>query len=87
MIGPGSPRFPHPGARPDDELLKTRDVAELLGLGLDTVIDHVQNPGPDPLPVFQLWGSRGGPLRYWRSEVLAWVERQRRNGTTLSADK
>jgi predicted DNA-binding transcriptional regulator AlpA len=55
----------------DAQLLKARDVAHMLGLEVGTVIDHAQN---GDLPCFRLYGRKGGPLRFRRSEIEAIVE-------------
>lgn len=56
----------------DDRLLRLTDIAELVGLGLTATKGVVRDRGfPDPV--------RLGPrvVRWWRSEVLAWLETRR----------
>lgn len=48
------------------DLLKARDVAEMLGLELDTVLDRFQ---AGDLPGFRLYGRKGGPVRFRRTEI------------------
>ena len=48
----------------DEPLMKARDVAELLGLDVKTVVAHFQR---GDLPGFRLYGRKGGPLRFRRS--------------------
>ena len=54
-----------------EPLLKARDVAELLGLDVKTVVEHFQH---GDLPGFRLYGRKGGPLRFRASEIDAWLE-------------
>lgn len=55
-----------------EPLLKARDVAELLGLELATVVERFQR---GDLPGFRLYGNRpGSPLRFRLSEIEAWLE-------------
>ena len=54
-----------------ERLLKARDVAELLGLEVATVVDRFQ---AGDLPGFRLYGRKGGPLRFRASEIEAWLE-------------
>ena len=53
----------------DESLMKARDVAELLGLDVKTVVEHFQR---GDLPGYRLYGRKGGPLRFRRSEIEAW---------------
>jgi predicted DNA-binding transcriptional regulator AlpA len=55
-----------------ERLLKARDVADLLGLEVATVVDRFQR---GDLPGFRLYGNRpGSPLRFRLSEIEAWLE-------------
>jgi excisionase family DNA binding protein len=54
-----------------EPLLKARDVADLLGLEVATVVDHAQR---GDLPGFRLYGRKGGPLRFRRDEIEQWLE-------------
>jgi excisionase family DNA binding protein len=54
-------------------MLTAREVAELLGFGAGTIVDWAER---DALPCFKI----GGRLRFRESEVLDWLEGQRRNG-------
>lgn len=56
----------------DDELLTTRELMAMLKLSRTRVWELVQK---EELPAFKL----GGDYRYRRSEVLAWLERYRKN--------
>lgn len=58
-----------------EPLLKTKDVAELLGVDMSTVIDYHRR---GLLPGFRLGGQHGAPLRFWPSEVKATLEEWRR---------
>ena len=62
---------------PEEPLLKAREVARLLGLEMGTVLDHFE---AGELPGFRLWGRRGGPVRFRRSDVEAWLEKSCRVG-------
>jgi len=55
----------------DERLLKTYEVAEMLGVSADTVLRYVQRGA---LPAFRLWGQHAGPLRFRRSEIEAAME-------------
>jgi excisionase family DNA binding protein len=59
-------------------LLKARDVAELLGLEMGTVLDHFES---GDIPGFRLYGRKGGPVRFRESEIQAWLDEQCRAGT------
>lgn len=61
-----------------EPLLKARDVALMLGLEYRTVVERFQ---AGDLPGFRLYGRRGGPLRFRRSEIEAWLEQQCRATT------
>jgi Helix-turn-helix domain len=52
-----------------DELLKTREVAAILRVEMETVLDAYHR---GDLPGFRLWGERG-PLRFRRSAIEAFV--------------
>jgi len=54
-----------------EQLLKTRDVATLLGVETGTVYDYWER---GELPGFRLGGRKGGPLRFRESEIEAWLE-------------
>jgi excisionase family DNA binding protein len=54
-----------------DPLLTAAEVGELLGFSAGTVVDWAEN---DKIPCFKL----GGRLRFRESEVLAWLEQQRK---------
>ena len=54
-----------------ERLLKTHEVAELVGFAPGTIQDWAEN---DDLPSFKL----GGKLRFRESEVAAWIEGRRR---------
>jgi excisionase family DNA binding protein len=54
-----------------ERLLKAREVAELLGLELATVMDRFQS---GDLPGFRLYGRKGAPVRFRASEIDAWLD-------------
>jgi excisionase family DNA binding protein len=54
-----------------EALLRARDVAELLDVTADTVLDWFEAGG---LPGFRLTGRVGSPVRFRKSEVLAALE-------------
>jgi predicted DNA-binding transcriptional regulator AlpA len=54
-----------------DRLLKPRDVAVTLGLSMATVLDYFER---GILPGFRMGGRKGGPVRFWESEILATIE-------------
>lgn len=56
-----------------DGLLTVGDVAELLKVPLSWVYEHTRRRGIERMPHFKL----GKYLRFSRSEVLQWVQRQR----------
>lgn len=64
-----------------DRLLKARDIAEMLGLEMGTVLDHFEN---GDLPGFRLYGRKGGPVRFRLSEIEEWLEKQCRVADTAS---
>ena len=64
-----------------ERLLKARDVAQLLGLEVATVVDHAQ---AGDLPGFRLYGRKGGPLRFKRSEIERVLETWRFGADTPS---
>jgi excisionase family DNA binding protein len=53
-----------------ERLLKAREVAELLGLELGTVLDYFER---GELPGFRLGGSVGRPVRFRSSEIEEWL--------------
>lgn len=60
-----------------ERLLSAREVAELLGFASSTIIDWAER---DELPSFKI----GGRLRFRESEVVEWVEGQRRGPALAS---
>lgn len=54
-----------------ERLLRARDVAELLDVSADTVLDWFEQ---GRLPGFRLTGRVGSPVRFRESEVLAALE-------------
>lgn len=58
----------------NDRLLRAIDVADLLGISANTVLDWGQS---GKLPSFKL-GGKNGAVRFRESDVLAWLETQRR---------
>jgi excisionase family DNA binding protein len=54
-----------------DRLLRAIDVAELLGISANTVLDWAAS---GKLASFKL----GKAVRFRQSEILAWIEEQRR---------
>jgi excisionase family DNA binding protein len=67
-----------------ERLLKTRDVAELLGLEMGTVLDHFE---AGDLPGFRLYGRKGGPVRFRLSEIEEWLESRCRVGYRAGNDR
>ena len=63
----------------DDELLTTREVAEMLKVDERTVWTY-RNLEVDPLPYIKL-----GIIRYRKSDVLEWLKR--RENASKSAEK
>ena len=61
-----------PDAARDDRLLTVRDVMALLKLSRTRIWQLVNE---DNLPAYKL----GGSYRFWRSEVIAWLEQFRVN--------
>ena len=55
-------------------LLTAAEVAEILGFSTATIVDWAE---AGKIPCFKI----GGRLRFRESEVLAWIERQRLNGS------
>lgn len=51
-----------------EPLLKARDVSALLGLEMGTVLDRFE---AGDIPGFRLWGRKGGPVRFRRSDIEA----------------
>lgn len=60
-----------------ERLLNAVQTAELLGLSPSTVLDRFER---GDLPGFRLFGRKGGPVRFRRSEIEAQLERWRVNG-------
>lgn len=56
-----------------EPLLTARELADLLGFTAGTIVDWAER---GDLPCFKV----GGRLRFRESEVLDWLEQQRRNG-------
>jgi excisionase family DNA binding protein len=56
-----------------EPLLRAREVAQLLDLSIDTVLDYFER---GDLPGFRLAGV-GGPVRFRLSEIEAWLESRR----------
>jgi hypothetical protein len=55
----------------EQHLLKTRDVAVMLGVEMGTVYDYWER---DLLPGFRLGGGDRGPLRFLEHEIVATLE-------------
>lgn len=53
-----------------EQLMKARDVAAMLGLEVDTLLDHFQR---GEVPGYRLYGRKGGPVRFRLSEVERWL--------------
>jgi predicted DNA-binding transcriptional regulator AlpA len=62
---------------PGEKLLKARDVADMLGLEMGTVLDRFE---ARDIPGFRLYGRKGGPVRFRLSEIEQWLEDQCRVG-------
>jgi excisionase family DNA binding protein len=58
-----------------DRLLTAAEVAEMLGLSADTILDRWQ---ADELPGFRIFGGKRGPVRFRQSEIEALLETWRR---------
>lgn len=58
-----------------ERLLCAREVADLLGLSPATVLDRFE---AGDLPGFNLYGRRGGPVRFRWSEIETAIEVWRR---------
>jgi hypothetical protein len=55
-----------------DVLLKPAEAAELTRLTVSTLKDHRwKGIGP---PFVKLSPGRGGRIRYWKGDVLAWLQ-------------
>jgi excisionase family DNA binding protein len=67
-----------------EKLLKARDVAQLLGLEIGTVLDRWE---AGELPGFRLYGRKGGPVRFRLSEIEEWLESTCRPGTVSSDNR
>jgi excisionase family DNA binding protein len=61
-----------------ERLLKTRELAQLLGIEMSTVLDHFER---GDIPGFRLYGRKGGPVRFRESEIKAWLDERCRVGT------
>ena len=61
-----------------EKLLKARDVAELLGVEIGTVLDRWE---AGDIPGFRLYGRKGGPVRFRLSELEEWLETTCRPGS------
>jgi excisionase family DNA binding protein len=66
-----------------DRLLTARELGELLGLSMGTVLDWWER---GDLPGFRLGGRKGGPVRFRESEVLAMLETWR-GGPSIHPEK
>jgi excisionase family DNA binding protein len=55
-----------------EELMTSREVAEILGMSTHTVLDMAQD---GRLPSFKLGGK---VVRFRKSEIATWIETQRR---------
>ena len=65
---PSSTRF----AQDVEPLLRARDVADILGVSANTVLDWAES---GRLPSFKLGALTGnGPRRFRRSEIADWIE-------------
>jgi hypothetical protein len=53
-----------------EHLMKARDVAAMLSLEVDTLLDHFQR---GDVPGYRLYGRKGGPVRFRLSEVERWL--------------
>jgi len=63
----------------DDRLLKAYQVAEMLQVTMNTVLRRFE---AGDLPGFRLWGRKGGPVRFRRSEIEALLESWRMDAST-----
>ena len=54
-----------------EQLLTARELAELLGLSADTILDRFE---AGDLPGFRLFGKKGGPVRFRQSEIEELLE-------------
>lgn len=59
---------------PEREFLTTQQVLELLQIGRTKLWDLVRNGA---FPAYRLGDGQSAPLRYRRTEVLDWLERNR----------
>jgi len=57
-----------------ERLLRAREVAEMLGVSMDWVLDRWQEGA---LPGFKLGPSPQSPVRFRMSELDAWLENHR----------
>ena len=60
-----------------ERLLRAHEVADLLGLSASTVLDRFES---GDLSGFRLFGRKGGPVRFRRSELEALLKVWRVNG-------
>jgi excisionase family DNA binding protein len=67
----------------NDPLLKAREVADLLGVEMGTVVDWALD---GKLPFVRLGGTPRGRLRFRRSDVEEAIQRWTRAPDTLSDD-
>ncbi len=66
-----------------ERLLTARELAEVLGLSPDTVLDRWER---GELPGFRLGARAGAPVRFRWSEVDAWLEQGRRGPSLVGSD-
>jgi len=64
-----------------DELLTTKEVAEMLGIKPQTLRKYVMQ-GKEPQPTYAGRGNRGVPNEFWRSDVER-VLTQRKDHATV----
>jgi excisionase family DNA binding protein len=62
-----------------DELLTTREVADLLGMSMSWVLKHWQAGN---LPGYKLGAGASSPIRFKRSEIEAWLDEHRQGPQT-----
>ena len=66
-----------------EPLLTARELGELLGLSMGTVLDWWER---GDLPGFRLGGRKGGPVRFRESEVMAMLETWRGGPSVRQAE-
>lgn len=66
-----------------ERLLTARELAELLGMSADWILDRWQ---AGELPGFRLGGVKGGPVRFRVSEIEARLE-EWREGPRVAGDE